>query len=238
MNLQGSLARFLKTGATFYKKRADCFSHNQIVRDVWLRLAEDMDTQASSLKKLSPAFWREFQPYQDDLIQNVPKGFPIKGNSRPCETVPLQESIGQSLLLEEPVVLRIYAPLVRKMRSAWSNRNLDFYVIVKSHVTGLMRLVQTYCGDPALIQRAVSLLENFEREAQEPEFVVVEKVARKGRTRKRAVVSAAARTQQRTARKPSRKAPRRPLASRPRPVPKRAKPLVRKIRISPRRASR
>jgi hypothetical protein len=237
MNLQGSLAKFLKTGAIFYQKRADCFSHNQIVRDAWLRLAEDMDVQASSLKSLPHAFWKEIQPDQDDLIEKVAKGFPIKRNSQPCEAVSLQESIGQSLLLEEPVVLSIHAPLVRKLRSVWSNRNLDFYVIVKSHVTGLMRLVQTYSGDPALIQRAASLLENFEREAQEPEFVVVEKVARKGRAQKHGVAPAA-RPKQRTARKPSRKASRRPLAGRQRPVTKRAKPLVRKIRISSRRASR
>jgi len=237
MNLRGSLARFLKTGSVFYQKRANCFNHNQIVKDAWLRLAEDMARQASSLKSLPSAFWKEIQLEQEDLVTGIAKGFPTKGNSRPCETVPLQESIGQSLLLEEPVVLKVYAPLVRKLRSTWSNRNLDFYVIVKAHVTGLIRLVQTYCGDPALIQRATSLLENFEREAQEPEFVAPRKDARKTKARKRGTVPAA-RPKPRTARKPSRKTSRRHLASRSRSVTKRAKPLVRKIRLSSRRARR
>jgi len=237
MNLQGSLAKFLKTGSIFYQKRAECFNENHIVRDAWLRLAEDMDWQASSLKGLPPALWNEIQASQNELLGSVANGFPIKGDSRPCEAVPLQESIGQSLLLEEPVVLGIYAPLIRKLRTAWTNRALDFYVIVKSHVTGLMRLVQTYCGDPALIQRAASLLESFEKEAQEPEFIVIRKVARDSRSRKHKDVRAP-RPKARTARKPSRKVPGRPLASRARSASKASKPLVRKIRISSRRASR
>ncbi len=238
MNLQGSLAKFLKTGSIFYKKRADCFSQNQIVRDAWLRLAEDMDRQAASLKNLPPVFWREIETSQRDLIENIAAGFPIKGNARPCDAVPLEESIGRSLSLDEPVVLRIYAPLIRQLRTAWTNRAIDFYVIVKSHVTGLMRLVQTYCGNPALIQQATSLLDNFEKDAQEPEFVVISKVVRNRQSRKRAGGDRGPRPKAKAARKPSRKTPSRPLASRARSVAKTAKPLVRKIRISPRRARR
>ncbi len=238
MNLQGSVSKFLKTGSIFYKKRADCFSQNQIVRDAWLRLAEDMESQASSLKNLPPAFWKEIEADRRDLIQSVGGGFPVKGDSRPCETVPLEESIGQSLSLEEPVVLRIYAPLIHRLRTAWTSRALDFYVIVKSHVAGLMRLVLTYCGDPALIQRAASLLENFEKEAQEPEFVVKPPVTRSGVSRRHPAAARVAKPKAKTARKQSRKVPRRPLASRSRSVAKRAKPLVRKIRISSRRARR
>jgi len=238
MNLQGSLSKFLKTGSIFYTKRADCYSQNQIVRDAWLRLAEDMHLQASSLKNLPPAFWTELEADRRDLIESVGSGFPVKSDSRPCEAVSLEESIGQSLALEEPVVLRIYAPLLHRLRTAWTNRALDFYVIVKSHVAGLMRLVQTYCGDPALIQRASSLLENFEKEAQEPEFVVKPSVTRGKGSGKRSTAARAQRSGSKTARKQSRKAPTRPLASRARSVTKTAKPLVRKIRISSRRARR
>jgi len=238
MNLQASLARFLKTGSIFYKKRADCFGQNQIVRDAWLRLAEDMDLQASSLKNLPPTFWGEIETGQHDLIERVDSGFPIKGDSRPCDAVPLEESIGRSLSLEEPVVLKIYAPLIRRLRTAWTNRALDFYVIVKSHVAGLMRLVQTYCGDPALIQRAAALLENFEKEAQEPEFVEPPKAAKKSSSRTRKVAARATRPKAGTASKTPRKARSRPLAGRARAVTKAAKPLVRKLRISSRRARR
>ncbi len=237
MNLQGSVSRFLKTGSIFYNKRADCFSQNQIVRDAWLRLAGDMDLQASSLKNLPPAFWKEIEADRHDLVETVGRGFPVRGDSRPCETVLLEEWIGQSLSLEEPVVLRIYAPLIHRLRRAWTNRALDFYVIVKSHVAGLMRLVQTYCGDPALIQRASSLLENFEKEAQEPEFPVKPALT-KTKPRKHTAAARATKPKARTARMPSRKVPTRPLASRSRSVAKTAKPLVRKIRISSRRARR
>jgi hypothetical protein len=236
MNLQGALARFLKTGSIFYKKRADCFSQNQIVRDAWLRLAEDMDLQASSLKSLPPTFWKEIEKDQKDLMERVGSGFPIKGDSGPCNAVSLEESICRGLSLEEPVVLMIYAPLIRQLRTAWTNRALDFYVIVKSHVTGLMRLVQTYCGDPTLIQRATSLLGTFEKEAQEPEFVEIPRVVRKSESRKRR--AAAHGPKGRAARNAPRKTRSRPLAHRARPVTKAAKPLVRKIRISSRRASR
>lgn len=237
MNLQGSVSRFLKTGSIFYKKRADCFSQNQIVRDAWLRLAEDMESQASSLKNLPPAFWKELEAERRELIESVSRGFPVKGDSRPCETVPLEESIGQSLSLEEPVVLRIYAPLIHRLRTAWTSRAMDFYVIVKSHVAGLMRLVQTYCGDPALIQRASSLLADFEKEAQEPEIPVKQAVT-KAKPLRPAAAARATKPQARTARKQTKKTPTRPLASRSRSVAKTAKPLVRKIRISSRRARR
>ena len=238
MNLQCTLSKFLKTGSIFYRKRADCFHQNQIVRDAWLRLANDMELQASSLKNLPPAFWNELETDRWDLIESVGSGFPVKADSRPCETVSLQESIGRSLSLEEPAVLRIYAPLIRRLRTAWTNRALDFYVIVKSHVAGLMRLVQTYCGDPALIQRATSLLENFEKEAQEPEFIEKTAVVGSKKSRKRGATAPAHKSSTKTVRKQARRAPTRPLASRSRSVTKTAKPLVRKIRISSRRARR
>jgi len=238
MNLQGSLARFLKSGSIFYRRRADCFNQNQIVRDAWLRLAQDMDLQASSLHNLPPAFRREIQTDQRDLVESVGSGFPIKGDAQPCDSVLLEESLGRSLSLEEPVVLRIYAPLIRRLRRAWTSRALDFYVIVKSHVVGLMRLVQTYCGDPALIERATILLENFEKEAQEPEFAVIPRVAGRGKSRKGRVAARGPKPKAIAARKPSRKTPSRPMASRTRSVTKAAKPLVRKIRITSRRASR
>lgn len=238
MNLQGSLAKFLKSGSIFYRKRADCFHENQIVRDAWLRLADDMDLQASSLRSVPPAFWTGIEAGQEELIESIGVGFPLKGSPRPCDSVPLQESIGRCLVLEEPVVLRIYAPLIRQLRTHWTSRALDFYVIVKSHVAGLMRLVQTYCGDPALIQRATSLLETFEKDAQEPEFVVIPKVAKKGKSRKRETAIRAKKAKSSVPRKAARKAPSRPMASRSRTVAKTRKPLVRKIRLGSRRAAR
>jgi hypothetical protein len=101
-----------------------------------------------------------------------------------------------------------------------------------------MRLVQTYCGDPALIQQATSLLENFEKEAQEPEFVEKTAVAGSKKSRKRGAAAPVHKSRAKAVRKQVRRAPTRPLASRSRSVTKTPKPLVRKIRISSRRARR
>jgi hypothetical protein len=173
MGLHGALTKLLKTGSSFYEERADCFVHNPVIREAWLLLAQDMRQQAQSLESLSAGFWREFHSSEHEIISSIERCGFAREPSSPCDAVPLQESISRALCFEEPLILRAFAPLIRRLRLAWTYPSLDFYVMVKAHVARLSRLVRTYSSDPILIRRAVSLLEDFEREVQGPHHLPV-----------------------------------------------------------------
>ena len=109
-----------------------------------------------------------------------------------------------------------------------SNRN------PRASTIKLARLIQTYAGDPALSQRCAVLLVNLDKEVQEPPKIAM---SRKGQVSqknadpvKRPVRAAAGRSKPATAEKS-------PARQRDR-VAKHAKPLVKEIGISRRRARR
>ena len=74
------------------------------------------------------------------------------------EGTSLPAHLSVSLDLETPLILKFYAPLIRLLRSRETADALDFYIIVKAHVTRLMRIIQSFAGDPALIKRSSVLL--------------------------------------------------------------------------------
>ena len=235
MGLHASLAKMLRAGSRFYQERADCFVHNPVIREAWLLLAHDMQQQARSLESLPPDFWREFHSSEREIISNIEKCSFIKARGYPCDTVPLQDSIVRTLSFEEPVILGIFAPLIRRLRLAWIERALDFYVMVKAHVARLTHLVRTYSSDPVLIQRGISLLGAFEQEVQKPAASAAKKVEAARRTTKR---KPAAQVSKRTGSVAARKAAKAvgpPLAGRMAAAAKGAKPL---IRVTRRRAGR
>jgi hypothetical protein len=111
------------------------------------------------------------------------------------------------------------------LRNNWTELALDFYVLVKAHIARLAQSIQLFSGDPAMSLRCAVLLQSFERAIQVPavEATPARSSARKAAGHKRAAKRALV----------AKKKPIRPLK-----ITKRAKPLVRKIKLTGRRAQR
>ncbi len=230
MNLQGSLSKLLKSGSIFYQERAKLFDHNPVIREAWVLLAQDMDQQAAGLRGLSTPFWKEIQALHPDLIHEVRACLASTPRKKTDGSVSLQDALNRALSCEEPVILRVFVPVIRKLRASWTGRALDFYVIVKAHVTHLNRLVRTYCGDPVSHRRAATLLESFEKDVQRPEVVKTAKARKSSRSARSTRKSK--KTLKIRSLRPSR---RKPSVTRVRSV---SKPVVRKVSLGRRRARR
>jgi hypothetical protein len=167
MNLKGSLARLQKSGAEFYLRLAQLFEANQLIRETWADMAQDMKQQASGLEILPSSFWKKWKEEPEDFAQTLRE-------FSSCQTIDTKESkslhdcFALTLYMEEPLILRAYVPLIRHLRTEFSDRALEFYIMVKAHVARLSRLIQPFADDPALLQRVVNLQENFEHEVQTP----------------------------------------------------------------------
>ncbi len=230
MNLQGSLSKLLKTGSIFYRERARLFDHNPVIRDAWTLLAQDMEQQATGLRGLSASFWREIQALHPGLMDEIRACLASAPRKKDNGTISLQDTLNRALSCEEPIILRVFVPVIRKLRVSWTGRALDFYVIVKAHVTHLDRLVRSYCGDPASHQRAATLLESFEKEVQRPEVVRTERTRRSSRSARN--VRKSSKKPRIRSLQPSR---RKSGARRVRSV---SKPVMRKVSLGRRRARR
>jgi hypothetical protein len=110
---------------------------------------------------------------------------------------------------------------------------LDFYVMVKAHITRVAQSVQLFSGDPALGQRCALLLQNFEKEVQEPVAIP----ERRPKRRANKSVPATRHARKTAVRKMRPVVKKEPVRSRVK-IAKRAKPLVQKIKLAPRRARR
>ncbi len=167
MNLPGSIAKLQKMGIQIYVKLAQSFNNNQMIQTTWLSLAEDLEKEAESIKELPQSFWKHLQVPSEAL----------KEPNLPCEKLSQNEmgngqSLGACFMrildFEEPLILKVYVPLIRRLRTGWVNQALDFYIIVKAHVARLAHLVEPFSTDPALVRRSTMLLEHFERDVQSP----------------------------------------------------------------------
>ena len=243
MNLRASLAKVQGLGTRFYLELAKHFEQNALIRDTWHKMAEDFQNQVSGLKELRPLFWKQLQTEEktlftvtketDDLLRTHLAALPQEWSLQVCFT--------RTLEFEEPIIIRLYAPLLHRLRKAGTDHALDFYIMVNAHVTRLTRLIQFFSGDPVLIERCSALLHGFEKAAQgpPPEPVIVRKKThhKKAVARHAAVpnVKRAAKTLSRT-RRTVKSA--RPLSKRSKVVSKRRKPLVKNLDLRRRRVRR
>jgi hypothetical protein len=243
MNLRASLAKVQNLGARFYLQLAKHFDQNTLIRDTWVGMADDFQNQVSSLKELRPLFWRQLQKEEktlltvakatDDLLRAEMATSPSAWSLQACFT--------RTLGFEEPIIIKLYAPLLYRLRKVGTDHALDFYIMVNAHVTRLTRLIQLFSGDPALIERCSALLHGFERAAQgpPPDPVIARRKTRlkkaDARRHRLASIKRAPKTLLR-ARKTAK--PRRPLTKRSKVVTKRAKPLVKNLNLRRRRARR
>ena len=170
MNLRASLAKVQGLGARFYLELAKHFDQNALIRDTWVEMADDFQNQVSSLKELRPLFWRQLETEEKTLLTVTKETDDLLRTelSTPPSEWSLQVCFTRTLGFEEPIIIKLYAPLLHRLRKAGTDHALDFYIMVNAHVTRLTRLIQFFSGDPVLIERCSALLHGFERAAQGP----------------------------------------------------------------------
>ena len=228
--LRSPLSKLEKAIARFYLQLQQRFEGNNLVSESWAAMGGDLQAQAESLKKLPSSFWQSLKKQEKKLVRATGLILPEEA-SRPASS--LQACLLQMLDIEEPMILKVYAPLIRRLRAEWTERALDFYVMVKAHIARLARVVQAYSGDPALSQRCAILFHDFEKEVQEP--AAIEIIPKKS-ARKRAI--AARQVRKTVATRSSKVAVAKRHTRALDKLAKRAKPLVKKIEIAKRRVRR
>jgi hypothetical protein len=230
LKLRGALSKLQRATAKYYSQLQQRFEGNNLVSETWAAMGHDLLAQVESLKKLPSSFWHSLKKQEKELARAAELILP-QGTGKQVGT--LQSCLARTLDLEEPVILRVCAPIIRRLRSNWTDFALDFYVVVKAHIARLARVIQTYSGDPGLSQRCAVLLLNLEKEVQElveVEAISAKPVPRRATSARHSRKAAGSRRAQIQAQK----RPTRPL----RKMPKHAKPLVKEIEISRRRARR
>lgn len=237
MNLKGSIAKLQNSGSRLYLAMAECFSENGLIQNIWLEMAHDEDQQAASLKSLPGAFWNELKQREEGLPDALRSSVPAIEFERE-EEHSLQKCLTKTLEFEEPVTLRIYAPLIRQLRTQWTNKALDFYIMVKAHVARLLRVIQSFSGDPVLVQRVGMLLESFEKEVQIPIALPAPSIkAAKRKTIHARSAKDERKASGRTALDRAKKRPL-PLGKRAKTIPRRSNSLVKSIELRRRGARR
>jgi len=228
--LRSPLSKLEKAIARFYLQLQQRFEGNSLVSESWAEMGGDLQAHAESLKKLPSWFWLSLKKQEKELVRATRLILPAEG-IKPASS--LQACLVQMLDIEEPMILRVYAPLIRRLRTEWTERALDFYVMVKAHIARIARVVQAYSGDPAMSQRCAILFQEFEKGVQEPAVV---EIRQKKPNRKKAAAARRVRKPA-AARHPKNAAARRRVRALEK-LTKRAKPLVKKIEIAGRRARR
>jgi hypothetical protein len=223
--LRSTLSKLQKAVAKFYVRIEERFAGNNLVRDMWSSMVRDLEAQVASLKKLPPSFWQALQSEEKVLARAALRLYPARDDEIAGS---LQSCLVRTINLEEPVILAIYAPLIRHLRGEWIEHALDFYIMVKAHIARVSQSIQLFSGDPELSQRCVGLLKNFEKEVQEqPAAAPVRSLKKSKKTGHAAKSSRQAKA---SAGKPRLRALNR--------IATRGKPIVQKIEISRRRVSR
>jgi hypothetical protein len=234
MNLHGSISELQHAVVQLYHKLEQRFIENKMISELWGAMAHDISHHISSLDALAPSFWNRLKQEADGLTETLTSGHRAHISDEAMDRS-LTECLELSLLIEEPIILKTYVPIIRSLRENQANQSLDFYIMVKAHLARITRVTQAYSGDPLIIKKSNLLLQNFEKEVQEPQITVVLKtvnsvhhIVPKPRSEKQEL-------------KPSRTASKRkahPLAKRALNRPGRVKPLVDKVDMRGRRARR
>ncbi len=230
MNLHGSIREIQNRIQQRYLKLEHRFSGNALIRETWAAMAGDLSQQIRSMSAFPQSFWNQLKNSQGVLTEGIKEGAAHQDIADEGDQA-LKDCFELALRWEEPVILKIYAPLIRKLRENPTAPVLDFYIIVKAHLARITRVTQSFSGDPGIIQRANTLQQAFEKEVQEPQVVIlikhkksrVKPVARKEKAKKETRKPP---VKARSAAKPAQKLHRRP------------KPLAKKVSMARRRAHR
>jgi hypothetical protein len=176
MNLHGSITELQNRIVGLYVKLEQRFTENRVISELWRAMASDVSQQVQSLNGLSAHFWSELK--KDHRFSEVVNAIGVHASEN-MEDFSLQGCFQNALSLEEPVILKIYGPILRKLRENWSDQALDFYIVVKAHLARIARVMQAYSGDPLTLQRSNLLLQQFEKDVQAPQAGLSEETDRK-----------------------------------------------------------
>ena len=177
MNLQVSITEFQDTLARLYLELEHRFKENQLIGDLWSAMAHDVTQQKRSMGLIPPSLWHKLKEEHDGWSEAISESTQQQAAEKK-EDQSLKGCFERALLFEEPATLKIYVPIIRKLRENWTDQALDFYIMVKSHLARITRVTQSFAGDPILVQRSNLLLKRFEKEVQVPQ-VEVEHPARR-----------------------------------------------------------
>jgi hypothetical protein len=231
MNLHGSIRELQNTIVQLYLNLEHRFSENSLIRELWRAMAHDVSQQISSLNALPQSFWNQLKQDQDGFSIEVPESAKQQ-NVENEEDQSLRICFERALNVEEPAILKVYIPLIRRLRENLTAPALEFYIMVKAHLARIVRVTESFSGNPAIIQRSSLLLQAFEKEVQEPRVEAV--IPAKKKKTKAVRVS-----QHKEPVKKSRKVVQRgALQKRATILRSRAKHLVKKVGIQRRRARR
>jgi hypothetical protein len=242
MSLQGFIRKLQNSCTRIYLDLAQSFMENSLIRETWVSMAEDKEEQARCLNALPSRFWSRHNKEEAlfEAVQACLKPFqhPEHESDRS-----LQSTFARVFDLEEPIILKVYAPLIRHLRTGWTDNALDFYIMIKAHVARLARITQSFSGDPALIQRFMTLLVNFEKAVQAPDLQLLPEKTSASPRRSAQRVSAAKLTRVNGKQKLRLKGRKvksamrtHPLGNRAKAIPKRSKPPLKKFSLTRRRA--
>jgi len=167
MNLQGSTTELQDTIVKLYVELEQRFKENQLIRDLWSAMAHDVTQQKRSMSALPHSFWNQLKIEQDAFSKAVSEARHQVIEKK--EDLSLVSCFERAFLYEEPTILKIYVPIIRKLRGNWTDQALDFYIMVKAHLARITRATQSFAGDPVVLQRSNLLLQRFEKEVQEPQ---------------------------------------------------------------------
>jgi hypothetical protein len=224
MNLYGSITALQTKEVDLYLKLEHRFKENQLIRDLWSAMAHDVAQQISSLRVLPSSFWSQLTKDPDGQFEAALETA-HQQLAEKTEDLSLKSCFELTLCLEERTILKIYVPIIRSLRQNWINPALDFYIVVKGHLARIVRVTESFSGDPIAIQRSNLLLQSFEKEVQAP---------------RAGIYRTAKATKEKKPREKPQKALKhaRPLAKRATIHRNRAKPLVKKVDLQRRRAHR
>jgi hypothetical protein len=166
MNLNGSIKRYQDTLIQLYLYFRQNFGENQLVRGLWNAMANDISQQKDSLNTLPRSFWNQLKEVESELQEVIGSHSKTQIHDNK-EDISLKYCFEQALRMEEPTILKIYAPIIRRLREGYTDQALDFYIIVKAHLTRIARMVEAFSGDPLAVQQSNLLLQSFEKEIQE-----------------------------------------------------------------------
>jgi hypothetical protein len=238
MNLHGSLTKLKKSGAQAYVFLSQHFNENSLIRETFLAMARDQEQQAASLHSLPRAFWNQLKENGKEPLKSIQQFLAVKAVEIP-EDASLQRCLFLILDYEQPAILRVDAPLIRFLRNQGTDRSLDFYVSVKSHVARLDRMISAFSGDPVLLQRSAALMQNFEKEVQLPDVPIeYSRSSGRGSAHVGAPVRQTAGKIRTASTRPKKNAQRPPRGKHSKRVSDLAKSMVKKMDLPRRRARR
>jgi hypothetical protein len=171
MNLNGSTTELQNTLAQLYLKFEQRFSENELIRELWGSMAHDILQQIASLKSFPSSFWTQLSKDRDERMDMDFRSARLQ-IAETSSDLPLKQCFETALRLEDPTILKIYVPIIRSLRKNWTNTALDFYIMVKAHLARITRVIESFSGDPASIQRSYLLQQSFEKEVQAPQKIV------------------------------------------------------------------